>query len=391
MTPPPCLGLYLHVPFCKHACPYCDFYKIELRDRPARDRLDFPERLARELELLLAAHPGLSARPLATIYFGGGTPSTLEPGSVARLLHRIDTLLPAPASAREVTLEANPENLTPARCQRWAHAGINRLSIGVQSFAAGDLALLERLHAPELIPAVVANARAAGITNLSLDLMFALPGQTTGEWLASLHAALALEPDHISFYGLTYHERTPFHDALLDGRLLETDEDTQAEMYLAGAELLAAHGYEHYEISNFARPGARSRHNQRYWTRADVLGLGPGAHSNLGARRWANPEDLDAWAGATDAGHLARGAVEELDTEAALSERLFTHLRRREGLSAAIDPALFARAGEWARRSPTYSDLYHADDARFQLTPRGWLLADAVVREILRTEPATDG
>ncbi len=391
MTPPQDLGLYLHVPFCKHACPYCDFYKIELRDRPARDRLDFPERLARELELLLVAHPDIASRPISTIYFGGGTPSTLEPGAVARLLHRIDTLLPAPASAREVTLEANPENLTPARCQRWADAGINRLSIGVQSFAPGDLALLERLHAPELIPTVVTNARAAGITNLSLDLMFALPGQTTGEWLASLNATLVLDPDHISFYGLTYHERTPFHDALLAGQVEEVDDDTQAEMYLCGAELLAAHGYEHYEISNFARPGVRSRHNQRYWTRADVLGLGPGAHSNLGARRWANPEDLDAWAGATDAGQLARGTVEQLDAEAALSERLFTHLRRREGISAATDSALLAQARTWARANPAYSDLYTIDDDGFRLNPRGWLLADAIVREILRTRSATDG
>lgn len=379
-------GIYIHVPFCKHECPYCDFYKMELRDRPARVRLDFPGQIAAELALYIQENPQLAGRRLDTIYFGGGTPSTLVPEGVGELIVAIRESFAEVSSDLEVTLEANPENLTEGRCAKWAAAGINRLSIGVQSFDKHQLEVLERLHQPELIPECVQNAREAGFGNISLDLMFALPGQTLDGWKDSLDRALALSPEHISLYGLTYHESTPFFARQQRGELAEIDEDLQAEMYALAADGAAAAGFEHYEISNFARPGFRSQHNQRYWTRADVLGLGPGAHSNIGPLRWANPEDLDAWAAAIARGDRPRNDVVSLAEDITLDERLYTLLRRKEGVSAQADPTLYERCCSWYRQAGIdVEPLGDIDEEAFRLTLEGWLLSDSIVEAILRT------
>ncbi|MBX3728215.1 MAG: radical SAM family heme chaperone HemW [Candidatus Sumerlaeia bacterium] len=379
------LGFYFHVPFCKHACPYCDFYKMELRDRPARERLDFPARLAREHALLLDAEPDLARRPLATLYFGGGTPSTLVPSGVADLIRAVRER--HPASEPEVTLEANPENLTPARCEAWARAGVTRLSIGVQSFRERDLARLERLHGPKAIGTAVRNARAAGITNLSLDLMFALPDQTLAEWLEDLDRAVALEPDHLSFYGLTYHEGTPFEEWRRVGNIAEADEDLYAEMYLRGARLLAAAGFDHYEISNFARPGRRSLHNQRYWNAQDVVGFGPGAHSSLGARRWHNPDDLDQWRADLAAGRLPRTRPQVLDASHRLEEELFRRLRRCEGFRLSEGLPADAHFANWLTtprgRQALDSGWIERSGDRARLTLEGWLRSDALLIQML--------
>lgn len=377
------IGVYLHVPFCKHACPYCDFYKFELRDRPARLRLDFPGQLAAELRLLLDRDPALARRPLATIYFGGGTPSTLEPGRVARLVETLRASFP-PAPGLEVTLEANPENLTPGRARQWAAAGINRLSIGVQSFHEDELALLERLHRPAAIHRAVANARDAGMDNLSLDLMFALPGQDMERWAGNLAAATALAPDHISLYGLTWHEGTPFHRALKKGRLLPAEEDLEVEMFLHAAQFLEECGFEHYEVSNFARPGRRSRHNQRYWLGSDVLPLGPGAHGNLGLHRFANPDDIDAWGASLARGETASTPLPDPGPDIALSERLQTRLRRREGVSRAGEPELYSQCLRWYEKLDGEEERERAllDGEAFRLTRRGWLLLDPIVDAI---------
>lgn len=379
------LGLYIHVPFCRHACPYCDFYKLELRSRPARARLDFPRAALGELDAALAEDPSLAGRRLRTIYFGGGTPSTLVPEAVGGLVAAIRARF-AEAADVEVTLEANPENLTEGRSAKWRAAGITRLSIGAQSFDAHELALLERLHGPEVIAEAVANARAAGFASIGLDLIFALPGQGVERWLASLQRAVDLAPEHVSFYGLTIHEGTPFHALHASGALALPDDEVQAEMYLAGCALLRAAGFEHYEISNFARPGHRSRHNQRYWSRADVLGLGPGAHSNVDARRFANREDIDAWLAAGLAGTLLRDAVEDADAQTQATEALFTGLRHADGISRAGHPEWFARVRRWAQSLPADSraELVRDSGDAIALTERGWLVSDAVIRAVLR-------
>lgn len=379
------LGLYLHVPFCKHACPYCDFYKLELRDRPARDRLEFPDLLTRECELLLDAHPELRSRTIETIYFGGGTPSTLVPAGVQAAIERIVSCFACASPEIEITLEANPENLTEGRAAKWFAAVITRLSVGAQSFAPRHLEKLERLHGPSTIHDAIANARAAGFANISIDLMFALPDQTHAEWMESLAAAVALAPEHISFYGLTVHEHTPFEIEDRAGRLAMPDDDAQAAMYLEGAEFLERAGYEHYEISNFARPGFRSRHNRRYWSRADVLAMGPSAHSSVGAGRWRNPSDIDAWGAAIRADRVPAEGLEQLSPEAQLEEALFCNLRRAEGIVAAERPELFERAVQWASTldDASRSKWSHADATSFRLTRAGWLVSDAIIQAIV--------
>lgn len=378
-TDPSGPGIYIHAPFCKHACPYCDFYKLELRDRPASARLDFPRLIACEYEQILAQAPELAtAHP--TVYFGGGTPSTLPPKAVGEL----NELLSAAGDPEEITLEANPENLTEGRAEQWKEAGFNRLSIGVQSFHDHELTLLERLHRSEVIPRAVANARSAGFQNISLDLMFALPGQSFAQWMQNLRNAVELNPEHISFYGLTYHENTPFRQWQEAGDLKEVEEDLQAEMYLRGAEFLESEGFEHYEISNFARPGFRSRHNQRYWQRQDVLGLGPGAHSNIGRRRWQNPGDLDGWAEAIRSGRDFREEIVTLSPEEALGEQLFTALRRAEGVSAQEEAELFALCRGWLEAQDGLADRWAASGRdRIRLTKEGWLVSDGLISRMI--------
>jgi oxygen-independent coproporphyrinogen-3 oxidase len=383
------LGLYLHVPFCKHACPYCDFYKLELRDRPARDRIEFPELLARECELLLDAHPELRARTIETIYFGGGTPSTLVPAGVGAAIERMLGNFVGAVPDIEITLEANPENLTEGRAAKWFAAGVTRLSMGAQSFAPRHLEKLERLHGPDTIRDAVANSRACGFANINIDLMFALPDQSFDEWMESLAAAVALAPEHISFYGLTVHEHTPFEIEERAGRLAMPDDDMQATMYLRGAEFLERAGYEHYEISNFARPGFRSRHNRRYWSRADVLAMGPSAHSSVGAERWRNPSDIDAWGAAIRDGRVPAEGLESLTTNAILEEALFCNLRRVEGIAAAEQPELFARATVWAATldNESRSMWTLSPEGSFRLTRAGWLVSDAIIQAIISSPP----
>ncbi|MCB2153747.1 radical SAM family heme chaperone HemW [bacterium] len=385
-TPPDSLGLYIHVPFCKHACPYCDFYKLELRDRPARARLDFPECVEREHALLLEVHPELLDHPLESIYFGGGTPSVLVPAAVGELVRRLRSR--HPDSDPEVTLEANPENLTAGRAQKWFGAGINRLSIGVQSFAEEDLKRLERLHERDTIYEAVRHSRDAGFRNLSLDLMFALPGQSLANWMENLRLAVELEPEHISFYGLTIHERTPFFDDAERGSLILPTDDELAEMYLQGAAYLCAHGFEHYEISNFARPDFRSRHNQRYWSARDVVGMGPGAHSSMGALRWDNPDDLDGWAAAVDEGRLPRSEAEELAPDIQLEEELFRRLRRAEGFAlngarGSADEIFQDWLETSSGRGAAEEGWVARDDERVWLTREGWLVSDALLLRVI--------
>jgi oxygen-independent coproporphyrinogen-3 oxidase len=377
------LGIYVHVPFCKHECPYCDFYKMELRIQPARTRIEYPRLILRELELLA---PELTSvdRPVRTIYFGGGTPSTLPPKEVGALLASIRELLPVDADA-EVTLEANPENLTAPRCHAWRDIGINRLSIGAQGFAPSELDLLERLHQPELIERILANARGAGFDNISLDLIFALPGQTLEHWQANVEAALALEPEHISLYGLTYHEGTPFGERHARGELRELDESLQAEMFRWASSRMEEAGFGHYEVSNFARPGRRSRHNTRYWNRRSVVGLGPGAHSNFGSRHWFNAGDLEGWKKSILAGGLFRSEPEESAPEVRTAERLYTRLRTAEGISAEDDPGLFGLCIRWsAAQGSAAAPWLHMTESSFALSTEGWLVLDALVESITR-------
>lgn len=362
------LGLYLHVPFCRTRCRYCDFYRVG-ENRGRMDR--FVAALEREIDGWTALH----GRRVATVFLGGGTPSLLEPEEIGGLLGRIAARFELDPAA-EVTAEGNPSDLTAERLARLRAAGVDRLSVGVQSFVDRELRLLGRRHDAEQAVRVVAEARAAGFERLSLDLMVGIPGQTDGSFAASLARAIELAPDHLSLYLLEVHAGSEIDHLRRQRPRIFPGEEAQRRRYLAMHERLIAAGFRHYEISNFARPGQECRHNLRYWRCAPWLGLGPAAHSFVDGRRFAHPRDLEAW--------LADPmAVEELPSDPA-AERVFLGLRLAEG----IDLELLAEAGvadaEARRRIDRLAEFLELDNGRLRLRPEGYLLSNPVLVELLR-------
>jgi oxygen-independent coproporphyrinogen-3 oxidase len=373
-------ALYVHVPWCRHVCPYCDFNVYAARHPP---EADYATALVRELDAWAAA-PAFAGRRVASIFVGGGTPSLFSPDAIARVVDAAATRCGL-APGAEVTLEANPGTVTAATLRGFRAAGVNRLSLGVQSFAPRLLERLGRDHGPDDSVAAVAAARDAGFDNLSLDLIFAVPGSTIADWSADLEHAIALEPEHVSAYALTFEERTPYHAWRKSGRVHAIDEDDEATMAELAATRLLAAGYARYEISSWAREERASAHNQRYWDGSPYLGLGAGAHSfdpgTPTARRWSNLRHPQAY---MDAVATAGSAVAEehlLDVAQARSDFVFTGLRRLAG----VDGDRFARrfALGLADAFPHVAGLvrdglleWRGDDLR--LTPLGLRFADTV-------------
>jgi oxygen-independent coproporphyrinogen-3 oxidase len=356
--------LYVHVPFCAKICPYCAFYVhrggVEAQ-RQFVQALRSEWRRARE-EFPLAPE---------TIYFGGGTPSILSP----ELFTELAELIPQHArddAPREITLEVNPATVTPEKAAAWRAAGVNRVSLGAQSFDPAMLELLGRQHAPEDIPATCALLRDHGFTNINIDLMFALPGQDEALWEATLRAALDCAPTHISAYALTYEEDTPFFERRQRGEWHQ-NEAREIAMFEHTRERLGAAGFVDYEISNFARPGSESRHNLAYWRGADYLGLGPSACSTVGAQRWRNLPDTAAYAERIARGESVRVEREEIDAATRARERIMFGLRMREGVAreefVAAEPKL---------RELESGGLARDENGRVCLTRRGQLVADSV-------------
>ena len=360
--------LYIHVPFCARRCSYCDFAVEATRKPPVGEWLDAVEAEAR---LLAAEQDWGEPLELSTIYVGGGTPSLLGEGVMAELARRLSPYA-SWGSDTEWTCEANPESFTPAIAQDWRRAGVNRISLGAQTFHAESLRWMGRLHGPEGPGHALTAAREAGFDNVSLDLIFGLPERLGRDWAADLTEIVALEPEHVSLYGLTAEARAPLGQWVAAGREQLANEDRYAEEYLLAHDVLFAEGFEHYEVSNFARPGRRSRHNEAYWTGAPYAALGSGAHAFYPPlRRW----NLRSWADyrqAIQAGRLPVEGEEVVGGDAAELEHLWLQLRTDGGIQ--LDPAdettghlanLWARAG-WADRQ----------EGRLRLTPRGWLLLD---------------
>lgn len=375
--------LYLHIPFCLRKCPYCAFVSRE--GNPA-EREGYVELLLAELRLARAETGGNS--PLDSLYFGGGTPSLLEPGQVGRLLTLADALFGLSPDA-EITLEANPGTIDRERLAAFRGAGINRLSLGVQSFHDGMLSLLGRVHSAEQAVESVRAARAAGFGNIGVDLIHSLPGQSMEMWRDDLTHALELAPEHLSVYGLTVEEGTPFARCFPDDRDLP-DEDLSADMFLAADELLTSAGYGHYEIANYALPGFRSRHNGGYWRRDGYLGLGAGAHSLLRGGhgiRFANTSDVDEYAAAIRRGRLPRRDRVELEREDVLAEFMFLGLRLADGVSfqefrSEFGMDLAERFGRQLEEL-TSLGLVTVDGAGVRLTLRGMLLSNRVFARFL--------
>lgn len=282
-------GLYIHVPFCSQRCSYCDFYFVTT----ARSHAPFVEALRREIELVAAEYAG--REPIRTIYFGGGTPSLLDPGDLATILDAVHDAFDT-SSVEETTLELNPENGSESYLRDLRSLGIDRLSIGVQSFFDQDLGLMNRVHSAEIARQVIGNVHSVGFESFSIDLIFGLPDQPAEYWSANLEIANALEIPHISTYSLTLEEGTPLWKSVQRGVTEPADDDVVTDRFLFAMDYLASHGYEHYEISSFALPGHRAVHNHRYWEHANYLGFGPSAHSfwwqGLPARRWQNVRNL---------------------------------------------------------------------------------------------------
>jgi oxygen-independent coproporphyrinogen III oxidase len=363
--------LYVHVPFCARRCTYCDF-AIAVRRAVPTD--DFVETIITEWRGW-QAHPAWANSPeVETVYFGGGTPSHLDPSGIAGILARIDADRPIAAGA-EITLEANPDDVTPASAAAWRAAGINRVSLGVQSFEPAVLSWMHRTHTVEQVPAAVEAVRAAGIADLSLDLIFGLPAALGRVWQRDLERALALDPEHLSLYGLTVEEHTPLGRWTAAGRVSPVDDERYAEEFLFAHDALVAAGYEHYEVSNAGRGGRRARHNSAYWRRAPFIGLGPSAHSGFGAERRWNLREWQAYHDAAVAGRSLVAGQEVLGPEAVALEEMYLGLRTREGVLAARLPVQV--------RAAWYADGWaRLEGDCLVLTAEGWLRLDALAASL---------
>jgi putative oxygen-independent coproporphyrinogen III oxidase len=368
------LGLYIHIPFCSAICNYCNFNR-GLFDVDVKAR--YVDALVSEI-----CNQKSETSQADTIFFGGGTPSLLEPDEVARIIGACESAF-AVAVDREVTLEANPESVTEERLAAYRRAGVNRVSFGVQSFRDDELRRLSRRHSADRARAALGEARAAGFDNVSLDLMMWLPQQQVSEWLASIDAAIALDPEHLSLYMLEVYPNAPLKDDMARARWSQAPDDDVAAMYLAAMERLDAAGYRQYEISNVAKPGRRSRHNLKYWTDGEWLGFGCGAHSTHGGVRWKNISSTEDYIAAVGRGATLTVDVRRLTPEERLGDALFTGLRLVDGIDV---NAIQTRYGVdvWRRFGADLEPFLEAGCLRrtesgLSLTREGMLLAHEVM------------
>ena len=376
--PKPTGGLYIHVPFCTTKCGYCDFYSVPAEGQPV-DRV--VTALVRELRLRMEPPPLTPS----TVFIGGGTPTILE-------FPQLETLLDAAADAvaagdvAEFTVEANPATIDDAKAALLVEHGVTRLSLGAQSFHPAELAFLERLHNPADVPAAVDVIRRAGIKDFNLDLMFGMPGQTLASWDESLSRTLELGPTHIACYGLIYEPGTALTKRLKAGAVTPCDDGLEAEMYLAAVDRLAAAGFEHYEISNFARPGHRCRHNLIYWNNEPYVGVGPSAAGYIDGRRYRNVASHTDYVRRIESGGDAVVESETLTGADLAMETLMLQLRLIDGLSL---EAFATRTGIDLRAVAAGSiermcsmGFLEESAGRLRLTRQGLLMADAVISEL---------
>ena len=372
------LGLYIHIPFCRQKCAYCDFYSLPRSE----EKMDaYTAALLRHIEEVA---PRTAAHRVDTVYFGGGTPSYLGPDRLTKLLRTLRKRCPVARDA-EITLEANPDSACDVKALRaLRRAGFNRISLGVQSADDGLLRAIGRIHTFAQVQEAVAAVRKAGFKNLSMDLIYGLPGQTMQQWEDTLAAVIALAPEHVSCYGLKLEPGTPLYDRR-DSECFP-DDDAQADMYLYAVTVLAQNGYEQYEISNFAKPGFASRHNLKYWHMEEYAGFGPGAHSDFGGVRYAYTKDLEGYIrGVRDHAPMLSESdrIPPLDRD---TEWVMLGLRTTAGL----DPKAFER--RFRRRFTCFLPFLDQcaragyaveEDGRWHLTPRGFLVSNQIIGGML--------
>lgn len=387
-------GLYVHVPFCAQKCVYCDFYSVALdaSEAPgasgnAGDREHRIEPFIESCltEIALRQRLGGDCSPFSSVYFGGGTPSLLSPAQIRRMLHALLAAFPVAADA-EISMECNPGTVDAASLAAYREAGVNRISLGVQSFRDDDLRLLGRIHTSRDALDAIDAARCAGFANISIDLMFSLPEQTAEGWLRNLVQARELGIPHLSCYSLTVEEGTPLHRSVAAGAFRPPDEDSDAALFELTMETMAAWGYDHYEVSNYALPGFACRHNRSYWRGEDYLGFGPAAFSTWRDRREWNVRDTAAYERSLAAGRLPVDGGEDLNIGMRRSERIYLGLRS-EGIDLEAFRALYGESrlmppggiiGEYIARG-----FLRLPDNVLQLTPSGFLLCDEICARLM--------
>ena len=372
-------GIYIHIPFCKSRCKYCDFFSTTHLEKRAQYVAALLE------EWRMRAHE--VKEPIHTIYIGGGTPSMLDDSSLQMIIEAIrrepplnstaisGTLQDDEAKLQEITMEANPGDITLERAQAWRRMGINRLSIGVQSLDDELLQLIGRRHTAEQARKAVAAAQAAGFDNISIDLMYALPSQTMEQWQKDVAEALQMGVQHISTYGLIYEEGTVLMTLLDHGVIEAVDEDTEMQMYDYLAEQLAANNFEHYEVSNFALPNRQSRHNSSYWNNTPYIGLGAGAHSYDGQVRQWNISDLDTYIAQAMA-HQLQPEKEVLSEEQRHTERVMLGLRTNSGIG--IDEIDRSKAQPYIAQG-----MLIEKDNRIVATTKGYHILNRIIEDLI--------
>ncbi|MDZ7264634.1 MAG: radical SAM family heme chaperone HemW [candidate division KSB1 bacterium] len=377
-------ALYIHVPFCLRKCSYCDFYSVKFDAGLAERFLT-----AAKLELkCYADHPTFSNAIFETIYIGGGTPSLLTSIQLDSLVHQVQRLFHL-RQPFEFTIEINPETVTPKSLREFRSLGVNRLSIGVQSFRDAELQRLGRIHDVQQARSCITWAQQAGFDNISLDLMFAIPGQTLANWQANLNQALAYSPQHLSLYGLTLEPGTALQAEIASGKLARVDEEIERAMYLASHDMLAQCGLQQYEISNFARPGFESQHNQHYWNGTPYLGIGPGAHSFWNQHRQWNHRSLTNYLHALKSGQRPVAEQEQLSINQQMLEFLYLRLRTVAGLDyrkfEQQFQTTFAEKFDHVIRQlvqSQQSEWLLFSEGNLRLTPQGFLLFDEIIRRL---------
>jgi len=358
-------GLYIHIPFCLKKCPYCDFYSSE-------DQAQAPA-LVEALEQEMVFYKERFAL-FDTLYFGGGTPSVLPEGCIATIIGCARSHFSFAVDA-EVTFEANPNDITPEKLMLLQGLGVNRISLGVQSFDDRALAFLGRRHTAKQARSAVALIQQAGFSQLSIDLMYGVPGQSAAGWRATAEEALSFSPEHISCYQLTVKQGTPLHDLMEQGDIKALPEQEEEALFLATAELLEGRGYSHYEISNYAREARlAARHNRKYWEHAPYLGLGPSAHSFDGGRRWWNVASVDSYIDMLQRGEAPVEGGEQLTGEQRMLEQLFLCFRTKDGM--ALDDLKKLPGAEAAAARLESQGLLTVRGGRAVPTRRGFLVAD---------------
>lgn len=385
-------GVYIHIPFCKSRCSYCDFATDVYRDSGTVER--YVDALCREIE---GGNPSgsegvgtvpqddtlptgrVSASHIDTIYFGGGTPSVLEPEQIERILNAVTSVFSVAESA-EITMEMNPGTVTPEKLDAFRKLGINRASFGVQTFNEFDLKLLARGHDANDARQTYRMLRESGFANISFDLIAGLPGQTIEDWSRNLDEAIAMEPEHLSLYLLEIHESTPLAEQVRSGRRTPIDDELAAEMYEMMLDRLAAAGYEQYEISNFAKPGFESRHNTKYWRLDPVYGFGVSAHSFDGRERYANECDTAKYVSLIEEEGSAEVFREIVNIG---SETAFLGLRLNEGVDIEAYERRFGVELSLKSSELIQRGLVETADGRLRLTRKGMLFSNEVFAEFV--------